>query len=46
MATVRYPIRLGRRSMPLLRLFGVRGPSDAWAELDFPELKRTLEQVA
>ena len=33
MSTIRYPIRLGARSMPLLRLFGVRGQDDAWAEL-------------
>jgi len=33
MATTRYPIRLGQRSMPLLRLFGVRSQDDAWAEL-------------
>ena len=33
MPAIRYPIRLGRRSMPLLRLFGVRGQDDAWAEL-------------
>ena len=31
---MRYPIRLGRRSRPLLRLFGVRSPDDAWVELD------------
>lgn len=29
----RFPIRLGARSRPLLRLFGVRGPLDAWVEL-------------
>lgn len=33
MATQRFPIRLGARSRPLLRLFGVRGPEDAWVEL-------------
>ncbi len=33
MATRRFPIRLGPRSRPLLRLFGVRGPDDAWVEL-------------
>lgn len=33
MSTVRFPIRLGRRSRPLLRLFGVR-PESAWVELD------------
>lgn len=29
----RFPYRLGRRSMPVLRLFGVRGPDDAWVDL-------------
>jgi hypothetical protein len=33
MATQRFAIRLGARSLPLLRLFGVRGPTDAWVEL-------------
>jgi hypothetical protein len=33
MALQRFPIRLGARSRPLLRLFGVGGPEDAWAEL-------------
>ena len=33
MATQRFPIRLGPRSRPLLRLFGVRGPADAWVDL-------------
>jgi hypothetical protein len=33
MDATRFPIRLGRRSMPLLRLFGVRSQDDAWAEL-------------
>ena len=33
MATQRFPIRLGARSRPLLRLFGVRGPDDAWVDL-------------
>ena len=33
MATHRFAIRLGARSRPLLRLFGVRGPEDAWVEL-------------
>jgi hypothetical protein len=33
MTATRYPIRLGARSMPLLRLFGVRSQGDAWAEL-------------
>jgi len=30
----RFAYRLGRRSGPILRLFGVRGPGDAWVELD------------
>ena len=33
MATRRFPIRLGARSRPLLRLFGVRGPENAWVDL-------------
>lgn len=33
MATHRFAIRLGDRSRPLLRLFGVSGPEDAWVEL-------------
>jgi hypothetical protein len=33
MTTQRYAIRLGRRSRPLLRLFGVSGLADAWVEL-------------
>jgi hypothetical protein len=33
MAAQRFPIRFGARSRPLLRLFGVRGPDDAWVEL-------------
>lgn len=33
MATQRFAIRLGARSRPLLRLFGVHGPADAWVEL-------------
>lgn len=33
METRRFPIRLGRRSRPLLRLFGVRGPENAWVDL-------------
>lgn len=39
MATQRFPIRLGARSRPLLRLFGVRGPADAWVELRDDELE-------
>jgi hypothetical protein len=33
MTTRRFPIRLGRRSMPFLRLYGVRGVGDAWVDL-------------
>lgn len=33
MATQRFPIRLGSRSRPLLRLFAVRGRDDAWVDL-------------
>ena len=33
MATQRFPIRLGAKSRPLLRLFGVGGPDAAWVEL-------------
>ena len=33
MTSRRFPIRLGRRSRPLLRLFGVRSQDDAWVEL-------------
>lgn len=29
----RFAYRLGRRSWPILRLFGVRGPADAWVAL-------------
>jgi len=34
----RFPIRLGRRSRPLLRLFGVRGEENAYLALDGDEL--------
>jgi hypothetical protein len=34
MATQRFSYRLGRRSWPILRLFGVGGPDDAWVDLD------------
>ena len=34
MAAQRFPIRIGARSRPLLRLFGVGGPQDAWVGLD------------
>ena len=34
MAATRYPFRLGARSRPLLRLFGVHGVQDAYVELD------------
>ena len=33
MARQRFPIRLGAKSRPLLRLFGVRGAADAWVDL-------------
>ena len=33
MAVQRFPIRLGAKSRPLLRLFGVGGANDAWVEL-------------
>lgn len=39
MASQRFPIRLGARSRPLLRLFGVGGPDDAWVELDHGHLE-------
>jgi hypothetical protein len=29
----RFPIRLGAKSRPILRLFGIGGPDDAWVEL-------------
>ncbi len=29
----RFPIRLGAKSRPLLRLFGVRGQDDAWVDV-------------
>jgi hypothetical protein len=32
--TTRFQYRLGRRSMPILRLFGVRGPDNAYVDLD------------
>jgi hypothetical protein len=32
--TRRFAYRLGRRSWPVLRLFGIRGPADAWVDLD------------
>ncbi len=34
MTTRRFAYRLGRRSWPVLRLFGVGGPDDAWVDLD------------
>jgi len=36
--TSRFPIRLGRRSRPLLRLFGVRSAADAYVELGDEEV--------
>jgi hypothetical protein len=34
MGSRRFAYRLGRRSRPVLRLFGVSGPADAWVDLD------------
>jgi hypothetical protein len=34
MTTQRFAYRLGARSRPVLRLFGVGGPEDAWVDLD------------
>ena len=34
MTPTRYPFRLGPRSAPLLRLFGVRGVENAYVDLD------------
>lgn len=34
MPTRRFAFRLGGRSRPVLRLFGVAGPDDAWVDLD------------
>ena len=34
MTSLRFPMRLGRRSRPLLRLFGVRGVENAFVALD------------
>jgi hypothetical protein len=34
MTATRYPFRLGARSRPLLRLFGVRGVENAFVDLD------------
>ena len=39
MAPQRFPIRLGARSRPLLRLFGVGGPEDACVELSDGDLE-------
>lgn len=39
MASQRFPIRLGARSRPLLRLFGVGTPADAWVDLRDGELE-------
>ena len=38
MSTQRFPIRLGRRSRPFLRIFGVKGVENAYAELDGDDL--------
>ena len=42
---MRFPIRLGRRSRPLLRLFGVGGPGDAWVELRDDDLEARFGQA-
>ena len=34
MPTRRFAYRLGRRSKPILRVFGVAGADDAWVDLD------------
>ena len=34
MTTQRFAYRLAPRSWPVLRLFGVAGPADAWVDLD------------
>jgi hypothetical protein len=34
MVSRRFAYRLGPRSWPVLRLFGVAGPADAWVDLD------------
>lgn len=34
MTVTRYPFRLGPRSLPVLRLFGVRGVENAYVDLD------------
>lgn len=34
MTTTRFPFRLGPRSLPVLRLFGVRGVENAYVDLD------------
>jgi len=39
MSSQRFPMRLGRRSRPLLRLFGVRGVDDAFVEVDEASLE-------
>jgi hypothetical protein len=52
-APERFPIRVGRRSRPLLSLFGVR-PDNAWVDLDrdldasfgFYRVRTPLENVA
>ena len=38
MPTLRFPIRLGRRSRPFLRLFGVKGVENAYAEIEGDDL--------
>ncbi len=38
MSTTRFPIRLGARSRPLLRLFGVKGQEEAYVDLSATDL--------
>lgn len=42
MSTERFPFRLGRRSWPLLRVFGVRGVETAFVDLDDVDLAATF----
>ena len=45
MATRRFAYRLGPRSKPVLRLFGVAGPDDAWVDLDDDSLTARFGRV-
>lgn len=42
MSVTRFPIRLGERSRPLLRLFGVRGAENAYVDLDATTFEATF----